>query len=922
MKDLPSKIDKYEIVEEIGRGGMAIVYKGVHPFLERYIAIKVLPEYFVQDKEFVDRFTREAKTMMLLQHPNIVRIYDAGIYENKYFIVMDYIEGKTLKDLIKKEGKIEIERAVKIIEQVCDSLSYAHKNSVIHRDVKPSNIIIEDETGKSYITDFGIAKAVSGTKLTETGVSLGTPEYMSPEQFSEKGKVDQRTDIYSLGIVFYEMLTGDIPFKGDTPLGIAFKHVNISPEKPRIKNPEISPYLEKIILKMLAKDVDDRYESMDELIKDLNYFKNKDYEKISALLYVEEKKSKLSITSDPPDAKFYIDGEYIGKTPITNKEISYGNHKILLVKSGYEDYGEEISLAPHKRTHKLNITLKKEKISEEQLEEVRGRITSQEIETKKVEKVIVAPTPPEPSPSEELTRKVERKLPIQEQPPRKERLKSTFLRKSFLIPIIVVLIAIPLIFFLAKLKKENTVNNNNISNLASVTASVTITSNPSQADVFIDENKIGITPVENYQLKAGNHNIVLKKEGYLDKEEGIDVKEGDKKSLSYTLEKIVIAQGEGVPVLITSTPTGAKVYIDNKYIGDSPIDGYKLSVGSHTIKLTKDGYNDYTESIEIKAADTIKAIPVTLSKKEEAKPQTPTTGKLSISSNPTGANVYINNDYKGITPITLTLNTGTYTLLLAKDGYENYTATATVTKDKETKLTYSLTQIIPPKPKTGNLSISSTPASAKVYVNGEYKGLTPITIKDLKPQTYAVEIILDNFEIYKESVAIMENDTKYISATLKLLTGELLIFSDPSSANVYINNNYKGLTPFGITLNAGTYTVKITKDGYEDYTESTTIQSGMQFKVQAQLKKKPRAGALVWKYKTGNWVYSSPAISNGKVYVGSEDNYIYCLDANDGSLVWKYKTGNRVCSSPAISNGKVYVGSTDNYIYCLDIGEP
>jgi len=920
LKDLPSKIDKYEIVEEIGRGGMAIVYKGLHPFLEKYVAIKVLPEYFVQDKEFVDRFTREAKTMMLLQHLNIVRIYDAGIYENKYFIVMDYIDGKTLKDLIKKEGKIEIGRAVKIIEEVCEALSYAHKNGVIHRDVKPSNIIIEDKTGKSYITDFGIAKAVSGTKLTQTGVSLGTPEYMSPEQFSEKGSIDQRTDIYSLGIVFYEMLTGDIPFKGDTPLGVAFKHVNTPPPHPRIINPSISPYLEKIILKMLAKDVDDRYKSMDDLIKDLSYFKNKDYEKISALSYVEEKKSKLSITSDPPDAKVYIDGEYIGKTPITNKELSYGNHKILLVKSGYEDYGEEISLAPHKRTHQVNIVLKKEKISEEQLEEVRGRITSQEIETKKVEKVIAAPTSPEPLSSEELTRKVERKLPIQEQPPRKERLKSTFLRKSFLIPVIVALIAIPLIFSLTKLKKENLANNSNTSNLTSVTTSVTITSNPSQADVFIDENKIGITPVEGYQIKTGTHTILLKKEGYQDFTEVIEVKEGDKLSKSYPLVKISQPQTTitSVPVSITSNPTAAKVYIDNTYIGDTPINNYKLSTGTRTLKVTKDGYNDYTQTFTLASSDTSKAIPVVLTKKEEPKSTTPKTGTLSISSTPTGAKVYVNNQYKGITPLTLTLNEGNYSVKLSKENYEDSTQSVTVKANQTGQVSITLKEIPSPKPKTGNLSVSSIPAGAQVYVNGTYKGLTPITINNLNPGTYSIQLKLDGYKIVYGSVVVSADDTKYYSETLTLLTGTLSISSDPSGANVYINGDYKGTTPLNLTLAPGNYTVKLTKEGYEDHTESTTIQSGMQSKVQAQLKKKSMAGTLVWKYATSKCVYSSPEIYNGNVYMGSVDSYIYCLSAENGNLTWKYKTGHEVWSSPAIYNGKVYIGSDDTYIYCLN----
>ncbi len=779
MSNPLDKIDKYEIVEEIGRGGMAVVYKGIHPFLESYVAIKVLPEYFVQDKEFVDRFTREAKTMMSLHHHNIVRIYDAGIYENKYFIVMDYIEGKTLKDLIKKEGHIEIERAVRIIGEVCEALSYAHKNSVIHRDVKPSNIIIEDKTGKSYITDFGIAKAVSGTKLTETGVSLGTPEYMSPEQFSEKGSIDQRTDIYSLGIVFYEMLTGDIPFKGDTPLGVAYKHVNTPPPHPRILNPLISPYLEKIILKMLAKDLDERYSSMDEVIKDLHYFNNKEYNNISALSYTEEKKCKLTINSDPDDAKVYIDGEYIGKTPIKEFEIGYGKHKVLVVKSQYEDALSEIIINRLRKTYFLNVSFKKEALSEAETKEIESPqpplpsedktgkverettpISSSEQLTQKVEKEALV------TPSEQETKKVEigekaiRFPKVSEE----KKKKLSFLKPSVIIPLLVLVVLAPLVIFMIRGRGEKLVN---------PVEKLSIISNPPSSEVYIDDNMIGTTPIENYIIKTGTHKILLKKEGYEDLSAEFEIKQGENnKSLPYTLNKITVAGNEtkkDVPVSISSNPTSAKVYIDDKYVGDTPIDNSKLPIGTHALKLTKDGYNDYTQTFTLASSDTSKAIPVTLTKTttqpNEQPANTPKTGTLSVTSSPTGAKVYINDNYKGITPLNLNLNSGGYNLKLSKDGYMDCKTSFSISQGETNYKNVPLSKV----QGKATIHIDTNPHGALIYIDGKIIGNSPVYFYKIDSGIHEVKAQKDGYMDYIGNFEIRPNEVKTLDIPLSSL---------------------------------------------------------------------------------------------------------------------------------------------------------
>jgi len=793
MGDNVKKIDKYEIIEEIGRGGMAIVYKGLHPFLEEYVAIKVLPEYFVQDREFVERFTREAKTMIALQHPHIVRIYDAGIYENKYFIVMDYIRGRTIKELISdNKGKLlDVDRVIDIVMQVADALSYAHKHNIIHRDVKPSNILYDESKQSAYITDFGIAKAVSGTKLTQTGVSLGTPEYMSPEQFSETSDVDQRTDIYSLGIVFYEMLTGDIPFKGDTPLGVAYKHVHTYPTRPRIKNPKISVYLEKVILKMLAKDPNDRYQSMDELIRDLKLFKDKDYEHMIASSYVEEKKCKLAVTSDPEGAKVYLDGEYIGLTPLKDAEVSYGEHKVLLILLGYKDATDEIEIPLTKKTYEKSYTLQPEPGYEK--EEAGGKTLSEEktvaIPAKEARKeTLPSEHIEETTPSEGKTVKVRKEPELAESsrtesptiaggpqegsktyPPEEKgyldeyigKIKILFLKPFVLIPAIILLLS--LAFIILRGRNQNITTNTN--NATSQLAYLSISSEPRGAEVYIDGVKVGITPLNKFSTKPGTHTIKLAKEGYLESDATIDIKEKESKTLSYTLkEKTSTTTAEkDIPVSISSNPAGAKVYIDGKEIGTTPIANYSMKAGTYTLKLIKDGYKEFSQNLTLNSSDTSKTVNIPLEKSSTTSTSTsssttttPKTGTLSVNSNPTGAKVYINNIYSGITPLTLTLNTGTYTVKITKNGYLDYSETVNIRKNER----YSINQPLIKLGKTATVNISTNPTYATVYIDGVKVGLSPLFFYKIEPGYHEIRVTKEGYLEYYGEFTIKDGETK------------------------------------------------------------------------------------------------------------------------------------------------------------------
>lgn len=259
--------DRYEILEKIGGGGMALVYKARCRMLNRYVAIKVLRPEFTEDEDFIKKFKRESQAAASLSNPNIVAIYDVGTENDTYYIVMEYVKGQTLKELIRSKGSLGVEYATNIALQVCSAIEHAHKNHIVHRDIKSHNILIKEDNS-AKVTDFGIARAVSSTTITNTGNIIGSVHYFSPEQ-ARGGYTDEKSDIYSLGVVMYEMITGRLPFEGESPIAVALKHVQEEPVKPSKINPRIPRAIEDIVLKCMEKDISKRYNNATEIINDL-----------------------------------------------------------------------------------------------------------------------------------------------------------------------------------------------------------------------------------------------------------------------------------------------------------------------------------------------------------------------------------------------------------------------------------------------------------------------------------------------------------------------------------------------------------------------------------------------------------------------------------------------------------------------------
>ena len=259
--------DRYEIIKSIGEGGMANVYLGQDTILDRKVAIKILRGDLANDEKFIRRFQREALSASSLSHPNIVEMYDVGEDNGNYYIVMEYIEGKTVKQLLKKRGKLTVSEAVDIMLQLTEGMSEAHDSYIIHRDIKPQNIMIRED-GTIKITDFGIAMALNSTQLTQTNSVMGSVHYLPPEQASGKG-CTIKSDIYSMGILFYELLSGTLPFKGDNAVEIALKHLKEPIPSIRKQVPSIPQSIENIILKATAKNPKNRYNDVKEMNRDL-----------------------------------------------------------------------------------------------------------------------------------------------------------------------------------------------------------------------------------------------------------------------------------------------------------------------------------------------------------------------------------------------------------------------------------------------------------------------------------------------------------------------------------------------------------------------------------------------------------------------------------------------------------------------------
>ncbi len=486
--------DKYEVIRFIGKGGFSKVFLVRDKILDRKCALKVLSPEVMNDSEMLERFKREAKIYATLEHPNIVPIYEVGIYNNIAYIVMKFIEGKTLKAIIKERNKLRFEDIAEISLDILSAIQYMHNKGVIHRDIKPANIIIEKSTGKAILADFGLAKKTGDSgNLTRSGEMLGTPYYVSPEQ--AKGEnLSSASDIYSFGITLFEMATGKVPFIGDTPLQILWKHVRDPLPSPTKYNPRIPLFLERIILKATDKRPKNRY------------------------------KSALNMAKDLKKLKFYVKGMRVYRSK--RRIISIGKAALLIVVllllgGGYYFRSDIKRIALQNYLRAKNILIKK---SKEEPEGGKGHINGvAKTESSLFGKVII---------SSNFSSKiyVDGKY-IGIVPPEK---KFTVNKGNHIVKFVSEKYGVVKESFSIEPGKTK-----KLFHIFPIFAFINSIDSTPHGEVYIDGKFVGITKLENIKLPAGKHIIEIKREGYRTIRKEIELKGGESlEVISFQLKKI------------------------------------------------------------------------------------------------------------------------------------------------------------------------------------------------------------------------------------------------------------------------------------------------------------------------------------------------------------------------------------------------
>jgi eukaryotic-like serine/threonine-protein kinase len=587
MKDssqIGKVLDNYRIVDTLGEGGMGVVYKAVHTKLDKIVALKMIASGLSMNTKFIIRFQTEAKALAKLQDPNIVAIHDLRSHENQWFIAMEYVDGEDLYDIVAKEGAYKWRESIAIAKQILSAVGHAHKAGIIHRDLKPHNIMITDEN-MVKITDFGLAKDEANHLHTMTIASGGSLNYMSPEHVRGFSYIEKRSDIYCVGIILYEMVTGEVPFKNlDSDFDIRESILRKDFDTPTTINAKIPSDLESIIMKSIEKNPEDRFQSAEEMLEALE-----DFEKGKKVTYKRKRRSKtsksisakiifpfaflfllvftgyyfdyftpntaeeitkvpiksnLSINSNPGDVNVYLNNESLGQTPLDKYEVKSGNYSVKLEKDNFNTMDTSVTVEEG-----INLTLN--------------------LNLSPVEKIV----------------KKENEAPLKKSSVAKTTEKSSF-------------------------------------------ASLLLNSIPSGATVYINNKNKGVTPLRLNELNSGNYEIKVTQSGYRDYVKNMQLEsEENQKITANLLQNAGSLTINTVPDNVTLSIDGEITQIKNGIARMSDV-----AIGKRKIKISKTGYSEFNKEIEIKQNQEA-TINATLSQ---------LMGKLIVKIRPWGK-VYINN---------------------------------------------------------------------------------------------------------------------------------------------------------------------------------------------------------------------------------------------------------------------------------------
>lgn len=640
MAEALNKAGRYEIVGELGRGSMGVVYKGFDPIIGRTVAIKTMLPEGLSPQEFEEykaRFQREAMAAGILAHPNIITVYDFGEDNGILYLAMEFLEGKSLEKIVQEQTVLPIETILPIYDQVCSALDHAHRNKVVHRDVKPANIMIL-QNGLVKVTDFGIAKMMA-MGMTQAGQILGTPNYMSPEQVKGR-QIDGRSDIFSLGVILYELVTGEKPFGGQNITTVIYKIINENPIPPRELDASIHAGLSYVISKALAKNVDERYQTCRELAEDLRNYKNLGGAATGqgtvmmkaapvpapvdeSALPLADQSPQLSAT--PPESA----PTGVEETPIASSlnihmipphappqqaipQIAWVLGALLLVAiMGSISYF--LVLRPRGRSAAPVASSPIAKVTPAQNQQ--PSVTPPALNSTPGTETIVAPTkatPAEVSKADKGTRNAAKvgQLMVSANVSGARISVDGRSDASWLTPHTIgdlsagahnVMISMDgYDNFQQSVTIESGKTSNVVGSLSAPRAEFDIITKPPGVEVLIDGKSYGPSPVS-ATLAAGNHTYAVKQPGVTPVEKTVTLKSGEIMSKTITLSQAV-AQGI---VVVKTIPPGATVLADGTPVSGQTPTSFRLSVGSHTLVISLSGCRPIQESVTVSENDTI-----------------------------------------------------------------------------------------------------------------------------------------------------------------------------------------------------------------------------------------------------------------------------------------------------------------------------
>ncbi|MDZ7360216.1 MAG: PEGA domain-containing protein [candidate division KSB1 bacterium] len=742
------KISHYEILKKIGEGGMGEVYLAEDVNLHRKVAIKVLAARYTSDADFKARFLREARATAALSHPNIVTIHEVDEEQAMYYIVMEYVDGESLKELIRREP-LPVARVIEIARQIGDGLGAAHRAGVVHRDIKPGNILL-NKAGQVKIVDFGLAKLQGATGLTRDGMSMGTPHYMSPEQI--KGEAtDHRSDIFAFGVVLSEMLTRQLPFKGETTPVVIYAIINKAPE-PAIKhNPAVTKGLQKIINRALEKNPKARYQQMEDCVQDLMKEKH-------ALLLAEQATKTMAI----------------GESTVKKLRREKKWRPVLIAATALVLLALVIWFILDWRQGKSSLA------------------------TLSITSAPVGAAVFLNGDSLGLT-------PLRAPVDKEGSISLRFRQRDYF----------PLDTTFA-VKKGVTYN---FTAALRPAARVAIMVDPSDSEVRIDGEIVEPSQLAALQLPVGEHSISLARMGYDSKQERFSLQQGDNPSRRYALAK---QPGVEPPITalgvvqIDSQPPDAEVVLDGRRVGSTPYQGKNLKPGRYTILVSKDGFETYSGSIEIRPGQTT---PLLVSLKAVI-----SAGQISVTSDPEGATILLDGREAGTTPQELTnIPAGGHEIVLRKKGYKDYAASVTVAPQQTQNVVANLVRLM------GRLQVLIKPYGT-IYLDGslQIRDTNVRFTKELPVGSYELKVTHPSYGVYFKILNIEANAPLDIlvdfnrQLTLPVTstdeTGEKFVWGE-----IYVDGKAQGQTPRPLTLRLGQHTIEVRREGYTSLDKPMTI---------------------------------------------------------------------------------------------------